>query len=368
MSEFLSPKETGGGDDSLEGRFDDIELPEGTEEGPGEAMDDSQAEAQRGDISQRLLDAQAELEEKLILSVVDQAMAAESGTDSYGFENVLGVGIGEKSTGGRATGQQCVVVYVMSKASDQQIHPEALVPTEVNGVATDVIATGEIQALSFRGRYRPAPGGVSIAHVAVTAGTLGCLVYRARLLYVLSNNHVLANCNRARMGDLIVQPGPYDGGRAPRDVIARLSQFIPINFSGQPNEVDCAIAQTSPRLVRPQNISYGRIGSMITAGRIGLPVKKAGRTTQLTKGRITGLHATIRVGYGTPGTAIFTDQLVIQSTTKLPFSAGGDSGSLIVTDMTANNPVGLLFAGSATHTIANSIKTVLGRLNVRILS
>jgi hypothetical protein len=96
-------------------------------------------------------------------------------------------------------------------------------------------------------------------------------------------------------------------------------------------------------------------------------VCKCGRTTQFTRGRITDCNATVRVGYGTAGTAIFQNQIIIQSLTSNPFSAGGDSGSLIVTDRT-KQPAGLLFAGSATHTIANPISAVLAALGITIVN
>jgi protease-4 len=38
--------------------------------------------------------------------------------------------------------------------------------------------------------------------------------------YLLSNNHVLADEDRARKGDAVLQPGRFDGGKAPGDVVA----------------------------------------------------------------------------------------------------------------------------------------------------
>jgi hypothetical protein len=82
-------------------------------------------------------------------------------------------------------------------------------------------------------------------------------------------------------------------------------------------------------------------------------------------GRITGVHATIDVSYRT-GTARFEDQIVISGD---GFSAGGDSGSLIVTKgvlLGDRRPVGLLFAGSPSTTLANPIDVVLDRFGIRI--
>jgi hypothetical protein len=100
---------------------------------------------------------------------------------------------------------------------------------------------------------------------------------------------------------------------------------------------------------------------------LGLEVQKFGRTTLLTVGRITGIHATIDVLYRN-GTARFEDQIVISGNGR-GFSAGGDSGSLVVTKGALfgdRRPVGLLFAGSSVSTLANPIGPVLERFGVRI--
>jgi hypothetical protein len=107
--------------------------------------------------------------------------------------------------------------------------------------------------------------------------------------------------------------------------------------------------------------SYG-IPSVTTApATIDLAVKKHGRTTGLTSGKVYAINATVNVTYDS-GVARFVNQIVI---TPGSFSGGGDSGSLVVTE-DGNHPVGLLFAGSSSYTIANPIDTVLSRFSVTI--
>ena len=80
---------------------------------------------------------------------------------------------------------------------------------------------------------------------------------------------------------------------------------------------------------------------------------------------MSGLNATINVNYNT-GTVRFVDQILISDGR---FSQGGDSGSLVVTKASGGQdrkPVGLLFAGSNTNTIANPIDLVLERFGVGI--
>lgn len=91
------------------------------------------------------------------------------------------------------------------------------------------------------------------------------------------------------------------------------------------------------------------------------PAEQALVSTVLTHGSVTGLDATVKVRYGKGNTATFVHQIVITGNGGA-FSDSGDSGSLIVTDNSTKNPVGLLFAGSTSTTIANPIGDVLTQL------
>jgi hypothetical protein len=73
----------------------------------------------------------------------------------------------------------------------------------------------------------------------------------------------------------------------------------------------------------------------------------------------------VNVNYGAPGVALFVDQIIIKPGN---FSAGGDSGSLIVVQKggAARSPVGLLFAGGFGITVANPIDAVLLAFHVEI--
>ena len=354
-------------DDTPSGEFDDIELPAGSgvDETRAEGEFEEPALSEERLANEELIAAKQRLEQQLLFDVTEEALSAEAGTDRYGFENIVGVGISDKLAGNDYTGQTSVTVYVAAKRPEGLVDPRALVAREVNGVPTDVVAIGELHALPHRGRYRPAPGGVSVGHYRITAGTVACLVRRGRQLFVLSNNHVLANSNEATQGDPIRQPGRADGGGA-ADVIATLSQWVPIRFGGPVNRMDAAIAQARPTLVTSTNRCFGRIGSTPLPCRRDLLVKKCGRTTQLTRGRVTDCDATVWVNYN-GWRALFQNQMIIVSLTAAAFSAPGDSGSLILSDQ-ETRPVGLLFAGSSSHTIASPIATVLAALNVSIVT
>lgn len=258
-------------------------------------------------------------------------------------------------------------------------------PPAVEGIPVVTRVTGRIMAFSDpTKRARPAPPGFSVGHPAITAGTIGARVRDAvGRVYILSNNHVLANSNNARLGDPEYQPGPYDGGTL-ADSIATLTDFQMITFgSSGSNTIDAAIALSSPTVLdnaTPTDDGYGLPNANIfddangdgvfddPNALLGVNVQKYGRTTKLTHGQITGVSATVTVCYEVSGlecikSARYVDQLIIGPST---FSGGGDSGSLIVTDDGNLNPVGLLFAGSSTVTIANRIDLVLARFGVTI--
>ena len=286
---------------------------------------------------------------------------------------VLGTAVGLLPTG------EAAVKVLLERADVQGL------PTALDGVPVATQVTGMIVAFTDpTKRQRPAPLGFSVGHPAITAGSIGGrVVDGSGKLYILSNNHVLANANNASIGDPALQPGAFDGGTAPADQIGTLAAFKAIDFSGGPNTIDAAIALSSADNVSnaaPTDDGYGTPSSTIfgdangdglfddKSALLGLGVQKYGRTTHLTHGQITGINATVTVCYEVlfifcVKSATFVDQLIIEPGA---FSGGGDSGSLIVTDDANKNPVGLLFAGSSTQTIANRIDLVLNNFGVRI--
>jgi len=308
--------------------------------------------------------------------------------------NVVACGVGFKETGGQMTDELCVVISVTRKMPEAQLSPADIVPRKLGEVRTDVVETGVIRALQgHTDRWRPAPGGVSIGHVDITAGTLGCLVTRDDQLFILSNNHVLSNSNAAEKGDPIIQPGRYDGGTLD-DRIATLEDFVPLNFGTAPptcplatgmesflnwlakllgsshrvmafqevperNRVDAAIARPlSDDLVEKRILEIG-VPKGTREATLGTRVKKSGRTTGLTTGQIIQIDVTAQVSYGEGRTAVFEDQLMAGAMSK-----GGDSGSAVLDE--EDYVVGLLFAGSDVTTLINPIQFVLEALNVEI--
>lgn len=315
--------------------------------------------------------------------------------------NVVATGVGYKIVNGKVTEDLSIICSVETKKSTKNLSAADLVPQFLDGIPVDVNATGILHALAEdpKLRYRPAPGGASIGHYLITAGTFGCTVVRDGNRYILSNNHVLANSNDAEIGDEILQPGPYDGGSRPNDVIAVLKDFVPISWDGGGGDPgsDCPIATTAANVLNAMSSAAGRksrlravseqqagenlvdaaiaeplnendikddiiqIGapSGVAEATLGMSLQKFGRTTEYTTGTVLQIDVTSQVSYGAGKTATFVDQLMAGA-----MSQGGDSGSAILN----NNKqlVGLLFAGSASSTIICRIQNVFELLNVSL--
>ena len=205
-----------------------------------------------------------------------------------------------------------------------------------------------------------------ISHAFCCSGTLGSLVTKGGVQYILSNNHVLARSGAASLGEAISQPGLVDSGCSvpPSDTVAHLSQFIPLGTKN----VDAAIAATVSGEVATNGaiLTVGAPSSTIATPSVGRGVAKAGRTTGLTCSSIGAVNTNVKVQYqsgcgsGKKFTETYTNQVLINSSS---FSAGGDSGSLIVTSDTAQ-PVALLFAGSSSTTIGNPASDAATALGV----
>ena len=194
------------------------------------------------------------------------------------------------------------------------------------------------------------------------SGTLGSLITDGTTKYILSNNHVLARGDKAVAGEDVSQPGLIDNNCRIPTIVADFTGAAPLG-----SNVDAAVAQLRTGQMDSTGFieDVGVPGSSIVNPSVGLGVAKSGRTTGFTTGTIASINTSVSVQYqascggGKKFTVAYTNQVVINSST---FSAGGDSGSLIVTNNASHNPVALLFAGSSSTTIGNPIGEVLTKL------
>jgi len=227
----------------------------------------------------------------------------------------------------------------------------------------------------YQERQRPLRIGASVGHYAITAGTTGGFCSRPGedTTFLLSNNHVLADENRGRLGDDVLQPGSADGGTRRADAVAALDRFVRVE-PGATNLVDCALARLDPGVEADRRGLEG-LGELDPAPQDPAEVEavvKLGRTTGETRGEVTAFEVDGVVVEFSLGALRFDDQVELAGTADAAFSAGGDSGSLILA-ADALRPVALLFAGSEQGgpfgngvTFANPITTVLDELGTTL--
>lgn len=263
----------------------------------------------------------------------------------------------------------------------------ANLPASLDGMNVDVEVTGRFRAMAGKPGPRvshtakqspPIKLGTSGGWVADLAngyccgGTLGSLVRIGKTQYVMSNYHVLeadivsgGNNKVVQGGDFVIQPGLIDVNCTASN--AQGVATLVLKHSLPTSNVDVAIAEVAPGMVNTDGeiLEIGTISSQTVGASLNQAVKKSGRTTGLTRSKVSGLNASVSVTYenecagGTAFTKTFTGQIIIANKGS-KFLNGGDSGSLMVEDV-ATNPraVGLLFAGSNTSAVANPIGQVL---------
>ncbi len=218
------------------------------------------------------------------------------------------------------------------------------------------------------------------------SGTLGALVTRGGVTFILSNNHVLAKSDNgtAKTTDIISQPGLVDNncapgvntvahftaaaalkptngtnGPAPSNVDAAIAQVVTGTVDGSGSILDLGAADATSIAAAPPSAALATPEAVLAANE---GVAKSGRSTGLTCSNLQAINVTVSVDYATACggakafTATFTNQVIVNGGS---FSASGDSGSLVVTSDTAR-PLGLLYGGNSTSTSANPIQAVLG--------
>lgn len=295
------------------------------------------------------------------------------------FDNVVGTGVGVKMVDGQFTRETALILFVVAKVKEDglvKLSLDQVAPRTIGGVPVDIIEVGNlVKHVGFTRRVRPISPGFSVSHGHVTAGTIGGIfVDRDGEVVILSNNHVLADENRATIGDAIYQPGiadmpsgydlTYRGFIEPVQNLpyfARLKRFVELLPGGVSNRQDSAIAAVAPEIVAGKMLMpHYPNGSPLHGFADATPgqsVQKFGRTTGLTQGTVLSLHSKFTIGYDM-GQVTFDDCIVSTS-----ISRGGDSGSILLDAQM--NALGLLFAGSDKVTVFHPIKTVADEYGLR---
>jgi hypothetical protein len=298
--------------------------------------------------------------------------------------DVTGVAVGLRRRGGHLTQERVLKVYVAHKKPPHLVHPAAMLPASIATAAGEAAVDVEemppprvppmhtpqeeaaLAAARLRVPRRPAIGGASLAHYRFPTGTvaLGVRDNHTGAACLLSCNHVLAQVDRALPGDPVLQPAHRDGG-GPLSIVGHLLRWTDLRFDGTPNHADAAIAICPPWMAMSEVDMIGPITGIAPSVALGGTMRKVGRATGLTEGRVVGLHGSFKANYALLGfgntQAVFVDQIVVE------LGCGfGDSGSLLVDD--ENRAAGLLFAATdRLHTWFNPFTAVADALDISLL-
>jgi hypothetical protein len=324
---------------------------------------------------------------------VQEVMAVQEAAtpDLMAMQDVLGTAVGQNNHG------ELTILVFVNLEGENPVANARNIPRSLRGKNVTVKFTEPFRAMvkppttpkvsHTEEQTHPIQMGTSggwsydLANGYCCGGTLGSLIQIGETQYILSNYHVFesdivsgGNSRVATTGDPVIQPGLIDVGcnAANAQYVATLvvSKSLPTN-----SNVDASIAQVMPGMVRTDGaiLEIGTISSSTVVASLNQPVKKSGRTTRLTRSKVSGLNATVSVAYddecagGAAFTKTFTNQIIIANRAS-KFLAGGDSGSLMVEDVDTNpKAVGLLFAGSSSLAVANPIGQVLSFFNATMV-
>jgi hypothetical protein len=286
------------------------------------------------------------------------------------------------ATGLDNSGQPAVLLLVTSEKAASEA------PITLDGVPVRVVLTDRIVAMAGNTAKQTPPislgtsGGwrYDLANGYCCGGTLGSLVTKGGAQYIMSNYHVFesdivsgGNGRVAANGDPIIQPGLIDVSCNAAN--AQNVGTLALQHSLPGSNVDVSLAQVVSGMVSSTGsiLGIGTLSASTVAASVGQAVKKSGRTTGLSRSTISGLNANVSVAYdnecagGAAFTKSYTGQILVKNRAS-KFLAGGDSGSLMVEDVTTNpRAVGLLFAGSSSIAVANPIGQVLSFLGATMV-
>lgn len=284
--------------------------------------------------------------------------------------NVVGAGVSEKQTDGQRIGQLSLSFYVKKKLPRDEVDRGNMLPPVVasptgGAVFTDVIELGTVvpQARLPLVHRNPIQSGYSVGHFTGGAGTVGAIVSRGSKKYVLSNSHVLAESGKAKKGDEVFYPGPFDGGTE-RDTIAHLASFKPFVVSDRSftNVVDAALAEIVDDKLGDLDFDIHGAAEPIRVAspKRDMKIVVMGRTSGQRKSVIRDVDFLVQVDYGDDvGIAGFKGQVLCDT-----YSDNGDSGSIVVEEATGAI-LGLHFAGTPQGSIFTPMRKVMSALRFR---
>jgi len=275
--------------------------------------------------------------------------------------NIVAIGIAEKETEKKKTGELGLCFYVEKKIPRSRMNVNKMIPPVLSvadrkAVFTDVRQIGKVRP-QINKRKSPLSSGFSVGNDNET-GTLGAIVKKGSKFFLLSNSHVLADSGKGKSGDDIIYPGEADtSGKTQK--VAALTDFVPFKIGDDfLNRVDAALAEVDEDFVDQLDFSIrGAKSPLATTDPVrDMKIVMRGRTSGNSEGTVEDVHFSIVLPYPGVGKVGFIDQVKCTR-----YSKPGDSGSIIV-DKKSGKIVGLHFAGSSDGSIFNPISEVVKAL------
>lgn len=193
----------------------------------------------------------------------------------------------QRAEGAEATAIAAVQQAAMAEETASVVAGEATLVKVTAEAYQEVEATSTAAAQNLRTeRVRPLRAGLSIGGLDTTAGTLGYFVVDDEgQVYLVSAAEVLGNT----MGGQILQPGPFDGGRAPDDVVGQLSTtIVPLRGANFIANLTALARLDDPIPYDPAVPAVGPLVG-VRSPVVGMPVRKLGRATGWTTGEIVAI-------------------------------------------------------------------------------
>jgi hypothetical protein len=252
---------------------------------------------------------------------------------------------------------------------------------------------GQFVPIHYKGKRIACGSSVGLGNQR-NAGTLTALVHTLTGdgLFGISCNHVVGGCSTARPGTPVVVPGIQDVSADHNEIhvigvhmwAAPMSQGLPsvVDISGN-RDLACFRLHDPNRLSSMQGSGDGGYDTPETFAKVkvSLPVKKWGRSTGLTQGRITNIleggepvEYNVTSYYGPMNSQVFKGTVYFNDIYEVapsggPFSLGGDSGALVVTNTDGpEQVVGITIAGGRDKSLVLPLKPALKALGLTLVS
>lgn len=262
---------------------------------------------------------------------------------------------------------RAIVFFVRRKLPPSAVHPQFLIPKELNGYVTDVVEVYSVQGLGplktgvQQERVRPLRMGVSGAAATSSACTIGALVEYNGQYYLLTNAHCTGRADVScelgyTVGNEFLQPSPFDGGVRGRDTVGRVAFATDLTKAEAEYDIGLVLPDATLQ-VEPVYHGFRLAPVGMRDPQIGERVIKIGRTTGFTRGIVYGVSGVVKTYYGACGSTVVKNAWV--TTAMIDH---GDSGSAVLTE--DGELAGLFFATSSQYSFFHPA-SVLQRMGIK---